>query len=175
VNAAHKVPQPTTPAPAPANDDFDDEITIERRVKVPASAGSEASRKTTTRLTKVDARLLAMARGEVEPDDPFGGLIPIYDNDDEEALEVEEAWLMLEPEAASSDAGEGLFADTVPTVRMRPHELLGLALEQRSTFFLSQMDGLRSVQDLAGICGLDDLSALEIVDELLRCGAIELR
>lgn len=176
MNAAHKVPQPTTPAPAPANDDFDDEITIERRVKVPASAGSEASRKTTTRLTKVDARLLAMARGEVEPDDPFGGLIPIYDNDDEEeALEVDEAWLMLEPEAASSDAGEFLLDQTVPAVRMCASELFALPLEQRSTFFLSQIDGRRSVGELVDICGLDDLSGLEIVDELLRLGAIELR
>jgi hypothetical protein len=175
VNAAHNVPQPTIPAPAAANDDFDDEITIECRVKVPAPVGSAASRKTTTRLTKVDARLLAMARGEVEPDDPFGGLIPIYDNDDDEALQVDEAWLMLEPEPASSDADEFLLGQTVPVVRMRASELFGLPLEQRSTFFLSQIDGRRSVAQLVDICGLDDLSGLEIVDELLRFGAIELR
>jgi hypothetical protein len=159
----------------PANDhDPDEEITIERRVKVPAHAGSDASRKTTTRLTKIDARLLAMARGEVEPDDPFGGLIPIYDNDDEEALEVDESWLMLDREPDSGD-GKGLFGDTIPSIRMRPHELFTLPLEQRSALFLSQIDGRRSVGDLVEICGLDDLSGLEIVDELLRLGAIELR
>ena len=181
VNAAHKVPQPTTttaPAPAPANDDFDDfddEITIECRVTVPAPAEPGPSRKTTTRLTKVDARLLAMARGEVEPDDPFGGLIPIYENDDEEALQVDEAWLMLEPEPGSSDADEFLLGRTIPAVRMRASELFGLSLEQRSTCFLSQIDGRRSVEELVDICGLDELSGLEIVDELLRLGAIELR
>jgi hypothetical protein len=173
VNAAHKVQQPTIPVPAAANDDFDDEFTIECRVKVQTPAGSAASRKTTTRLTKVDARLLAVARGELEPDDPFGGLIPIYDND--EALEVEESWLMLEPEAAPPGADEFLLGRTIPAVRMRASELFALPLEQRSTFFLSQIDGRRSVEELVDICGLDDLSGLEIVYELMRLGAIELR
>jgi hypothetical protein len=170
VNVAHKVPQPTTPAPAPANEDFDDEITIECRVKVQAPAEPAPSRRTTTRLTAVDARLLAIARGEVEPDpdDPFGGLIPIYDNDDE-------VWLKLDPEPPSSDADEFLFGQTVPAVRMRASELFALPLEDRSTFFLSQIDGRRTVEELIDICGLDDLSGLEIVDELLRLGAIELR
>ncbi len=176
MNAAHKVQQPTIPAPAAAaNDDFDDEITIERRLKVPTPVETEASRKTTTRLTKVDARLLAMARGEVEPEDPFGGLIPIYDNDDDEALEVDEAWLMLEPEEASCDADEFLLGRTIPAVRMRASELFALPLEQRSTFFLSQIDGRRSVEELVDICGLDDISGLEIVYDLMRLGAIELR
>jgi hypothetical protein len=177
VNAAPKVQQPTSPVPAAANDDFDEEITIECRVKVPTPAEAAASRKTTTRLTKVDARLLAMARGEIEPDDLFGGLIPIYDKDDAEALEAEQAWLMLEPEAeaAPSDADEFLLGRTIPAVRMRASELFALPLEQRSTLFLSQIDGRRSVEELVDICGLDDLTGLEIVYDLMRLGAIELR
>ncbi len=36
----------------------------------------------TTRLTVIDPDLLALARGEA-PVDPFGGLIPVYDEPDE--------------------------------------------------------------------------------------------
>ena len=159
--------------PAPANDQ-DEEITIERRVKVPPFATVDSTRKT-ARMTKVDSRLLAIARGELDPDDPFGGLIPIYDNDDEAAIEVEDAWLVLarDPEPAAAD--EGLFFDTVPSVRMRPHEIMALPLEPRSAFFLTQIDGKRTVGELVGVCKVDDLAGLEIIDELLRLGAIELR
>jgi hypothetical protein len=166
VTAAKKLPQPAAAAPA----DHDEEITIERRVTVRAS-GLEVSTRTTTRMTTIDAHLLAMARGEIEPDDPFGGLIPIYDNDDAEAIEVDERWLSLVPAPA---AVEGLFGDTVPSVRMRPHEIFALPLEARSVLFLWQIDGERTVEDLTAVCGLDALSALEIIDELLRYGVIDL-
>jgi hypothetical protein len=168
--AAQKTTQSTIPAPA---NDYHEEITIERRVKVQAPAADQATRKT-ARLTKVDSRLLAIARGDLELDDPFGGLIPIYDNDDE-ALQVDDAWLMLAHEPEPAFADEGLFGDTVPSVRMRAFEIMALPLEPRSAFFLTQVDGKRTVGELVRICKVDDLAGLEIIDELLRFGAIELR
>jgi hypothetical protein len=165
VTAAKNLPQPAAADPA----DHDEEITVERRVTVRASA-LECSGRATTRMTKIDARLLAMARGEIEPEDPFGGLIPIYENDDAEAHAVDERWLSLAP----GPAVEGLFGDTVPSVRMRPHEIFALPLEARSVLFLWQIDGQRTVGAVAATCGLDDMAALEIIDELLRYGVIEL-
>jgi len=170
VTAAKRLEQSTIPAPA---NDHDEEITIERRVKVPASATVDSTRKT-ARMTKVDSRLLAIARGDLEPDDPFGGLIPIYDSDDEAAVQVDDAWLVLARDPEPVCAAEGLFGDTVPSVRMHPHEIMALPLEPRSAFFLTQIDGKRTVGALVRVCKVDDLAALEIIDELLRFGAIEL-
>jgi hypothetical protein len=169
VTAAKKLPQPVLAAAiAPA--DQDEEITVERRVTVRA-VDLEPSGPVTMRMTKIDAHLLAMARGEIEPDDPFGGLIPIYDNDDMKPVEVEERWLSLAP---AGGAPEGIFGETVPSVRMRPHEIFALPLDPRSVLFLWQVDGRRTVEAVAAICGLDDLSTLEIIDELLRHGVIDL-
>ncbi len=161
--------QPST-IPAPRDDDHDEardddshEITIERRIS--------ATRRT-TRMTKVDERLLAIARGELDPDDPFGGLIPIYD--DEPTEEADESWLMLGAGPESSGENEGVFGDVVPTLRVLPGELLTIGLLPRAAFFASQVDGKRTVAELTSICALDDLAGLEIIDELLRMGAIDL-
>lgn len=170
--AVKKIAAPTVPSND--HDDYEDyeEITVERLVKVPAAAADASTRKT-ARLSKIDSRLLAIARGELDPDDPFGGLIPIYDIDtDEEALEVDDAWLVVQPDPVTT---ERLFGDAVPAVRLRPRELESLPIEPRSTLFLSQVDGKRTVTELVRLCRLEELTGLEIVDELLRLGAIELR
>jgi len=143
---------------------YNDEITMVRRV-APASPAP------TARMPKIDERLLAIARGDLDCDDPFGGLIPIYENDVTNGLD--DGWLVLdsEPEPSSS---EGMFGSVVPCLRMQPYELLGLALSERSRFFVSQIDGKRTVGKLIDVCRLDDLDGLEIIDELLRMGAIAL-
>lgn len=169
MTAAKKLPQPAAADPAhPA--DRDEEITIERRITM-RSDGLDLSGPATTRMNKIDAHLLAMARGEIEPEDPFGGLIPIYDIDEASAIDVDEKWLTLTPAPACV---EGMFGATVPSLRMRPDEIFELPLEARSVLFLWQIDGQRTVEAVAAICGLDDLSALEIIDELLRHGVIDL-
>jgi len=164
VTAAQRVPS-TIPAPPEERDDYE-EITIERRI---------SAMRRTTQMTKVDERLLAIARGELDPDDPFGGLIPIYDNDDEPAQDVEENWLMLGSGPESTGESEGLFGDTVPMLRVLHDELLTIGLAPRAAFFASQIDGKRTVGELTSICAIDDLTGLEVVDELLRTGVIDLR
>ena len=44
----------------------------------------------------------------------------------------------------------------------------------RAGFLVAQIDGVRTVEQLIEICGLEELESLEIIDELLRMGAIEL-
>ena len=149
--------------------DNDDEITIERvrfAPEVDVLAGP-----VTMRMTKVDERLLAIARGEIEPDDPFGGLIPIYDDPAEELAAHEPEWLDLTPEPRAEPS---LFTNIVPRVRVRADELLSLPLDERSSLFVSQVDGRRTLEEILDACGLDELSGLEAIDDLLRYGAIVL-
>jgi hypothetical protein len=151
--------------------DQDDEITIERRVRVPPDAEYLAG-PVTTRMTKVDERLLAIARGELEPDDPFGGLIPIYDDLEHEVVVPHEPdWLVLTPEPREEPS---LFANIVPRVCLRPDELFSLPLDEHCSLFVSQVDGRRTLEEIIDACGLDELSGLEAVDDLLRHGAIVL-
>ncbi len=68
------------PRPLP-REEANDEITIERRSKMPRPPVSQAI---TRRVPVVDSWLIAVARGEVDPDeDPFGGLIPVDDDGNE--------------------------------------------------------------------------------------------
>ncbi len=148
--------------------DPDDEITVERRVRI-ATEAEYPSGPITTRMTKVDERLLAIARGDLDPEDPFGGLIPIYDDDELVAREPE--WLVLTPEPRAEPS---LFASIVPRVRMRPDELFSLPLDERCSLFVSQVDGRRTLEQIVDACGFDELAGLEAIDDLLRYGAIVL-
>lgn len=149
--------------------DPDDEITIERRVRVPIDVEMTGGR-ITTRMTKIDERLLAIARGDVDPDDPFGGLIPIYE-DDREVDEVDAGWLVLAPEPS---ADTSLFGNIVPRVRLRTDELFALPLDEHCSLFVSQVDGKRTLEEVIDACGFDELTGLETIDDLLRFGAIVL-
>ena len=78
-----------------ASEDLDDdERTLQRAPQIPLRARPPPALRPTLRVPYTDERLLAIARGEMEPDetfvpegeDPFGGLIPV-DDDDLGALE----------------------------------------------------------------------------------------
>ena len=86
--------------------------TIERRVRVVPRHPRAFETKLTRRMPRIDPQLLALARGETEKsappagtdagaEDPFGGLIPV--NDDDEAIsitDVDAGWMSsdVEPE-----------------------------------------------------------------------------
>lgn len=68
----------------------DQEITIERQTPRPLAPPLPITRKMTApfaptrRVPVVDAWLIAVAKGEIDPeDDPFGGLIPVDDDGNE--------------------------------------------------------------------------------------------
>ncbi len=70
----------TSPKHARFRDD-EEEITIERR-RIARTEPLPFTEKITRRVPVVDVWLLAVARGEADPDvDPFGGLIPLDDFD----------------------------------------------------------------------------------------------
>ncbi|MDB4947077.1 MAG: hypothetical protein JWP97_6611 [Labilithrix sp.] len=160
----------------------DDEITIERRVRLPAPGGELVSSRKTTKMGAVDARLLAIARGEEEPDtlrppppaavaadDPFGGLIPV--DDDGEACEIDDDWLFYDdaPEPAPPVA---IFLTSVPRLRVTSASLVSLPLDARSGFLLSHIDGLRTVEELIDAASLPAEDALEVLALLANLGAI---
>jgi len=65
--------------------DTDAERTLECAAPIRASDPFRVALAPTRRMPQVDPRLLAIVRGEIDPeqevvlDDPFGGLIPVYD------------------------------------------------------------------------------------------------
>lgn len=61
----------------------DDEITVERRVRMRPTR-PPVPQAVTRRVPVVDSWLIAVSRGDVDPDDdPFGGLIPVDDDGNE--------------------------------------------------------------------------------------------
>ena len=119
----------------------------------------------------IDERLLAIARGEIDPEDPFGGLIPIYET--ENTTEVDDSWLLPnENEDAGSE--DSVFGHVVPRLRLQPDQLMAVPMSDACRFFASQVDDKRTVGELIDACRMDDLEGLEAIDELMRMGVIEL-
>ena len=166
----------------------DDEITIERRVRVPEADGEEVGARKTTKMGKVDARLIAIARGDVEPDnlfdllliddpfgdlvpvdDPFGGLVPVYDDPTGSALDDD--WLRVDDEHVAPSASSPA-SSAVPRLRMRAAAIVALPLDPRSGFLLSHIDGLRTVEEVIDVSNLSADDAREVMAVLVGLGAI---
>jgi hypothetical protein len=143
----------TLPAPART----EEEITMERRVTVRTLPATHP----TAPVLELDPNLLAEARG----DDPFGGLIPIYD----EVVEDEDGWASTDSELPDRPANQ-----MVARLLMAQHDLLGLPHDPRHGFVLCQIDGKRTVAEIADVCQLFDGEALDILAQLAALGAIEL-
>lgn len=183
-----------------------EDITVERKVAVPQGAHAPLSSRLTTRMPRIDARLLAIARGDAEPeaeaarwgpppaapaptsdppfgdlipvpdDDPFGGLIPV-DDDGNELETLDEQWLLSDeqPAPASSAPLPAITYEGVPHLRLPPEQIAALPIGPRSGFLLPHVDGHRTVEELVDECHLSASDTLDVLVELLRSGAIELR
>ena len=123
----------------------DDEITIERKVKVVEA--EQLFVRATTKMGAVDARLIAIARGEIDPevdcdlfvmDDPFGGLIPVGDDEPAhgEFTSLDDEWLLEEVDAELDDPTadfvvppQVIAMSATPRLCMRASELVALPLD----------------------------------------------
>lgn len=154
----------------------DEEVT---RIRVSDADRKPLPVRETTRMAKVDARLLAMARGEIEPDDvsallilddPFGGLIPVHD-DEEENLDD---WLVFDDAESEPFARlePPLARSAVPRMCMAAAELVALPLDHRSGFLLSHIDGQRSVEEIIDVSHLSADDTLEVLSALVALRAI---
>jgi hypothetical protein len=148
-------------------------ITIERRAKLPLSAwpappSKSFTTRATTRMAAIDPALLAAARGDTAPtapppgEDPFGGLIPVYDDEDT----LDDRWDSIAPARTA--------AQMVPRLLMEQHDLLELPRDPRHGFVLCQIDGRRTVAEIADACQLLDGEACDILAQLAALGAVEL-
>lgn len=156
----------------------EEEITIERRVRLPEADRKPLLARETTRMAKVDSRLLAIARGELEPeevstllilDDPFGGLIPVCER--EEAEENLDDWLMFD-DSELEVVGSPIARSAVPRLCMRATELVALPLDHRSGFLLSHIDGQRTVEEIIDVSHLSPDDTLEVIGALVALRAI---
>jgi hypothetical protein len=144
------------------DDDMPEEITEEWTVKRRIIDREALAAHPTRRMPKIDDELLAMARGEVDPaqdmldaasvsasaddDDPWGGLIPVFD----------------------------VTLASVPRLVMTHTQLVALPIDHRAGFLLSHIDGIRTVEELVDICHLSAEDAMQVVDALLALGAIDI-
>lgn len=156
----------------------DDEITIARRIAIPAAARAEYVARATTKIAMVDARLLAIARGDVEPephvdlsrvDDPFGGLIPV---DEDEAIEISDEWLEEVPADLYGVRKDAIPFSAVPRIVMETSRLVALPLDHRSGFLLSHIDGVRSYGEIIDVANLSPEDTFEVLMALVGLGAL---
>jgi len=166
----------------------DDEITIERKVKVVEA--EQLFVRTTTKMGAVDARLIAIARGEIDPevecdlfvmDDPFGGLIPVGDDEPapDEFTGLDDDWVLEEIDAELDDPATHFVVppqvipmSATPRLCMRASELVALPLDHRSGFLLSHIDGKRTVENVIDVSHLSPSDSLEAIGSLIALGAI---
>jgi len=157
----------------------EEEVTIERRVRLPAADRAPLVARETTRMAKIDARLLAIARGEVEPDqvspllildDPFGGLIPVLER--EEPEENLDDWLLFDDSEPVAMLDPPIANSAVPRLCMRATELVALPLDHRSGFLLSHIDGKRTVEEIIDVSHLSPEDTLEVIGGLVALRAI---
>jgi hypothetical protein len=126
----------------------------------------------TMRMLAIDEDLLALARGDrgetiLDPtahpgaeDDPFDGLIPVFDD----------SASMPPPERTAST----LDLTAVPRITMADDELRSLPLDHRHGFVLCRVDGQRSLAKIATMAGLPREKICGIVELLLALGVIEM-
>ena len=168
----------------------DDEITIERKVKFVER--EQLYVRETTKMGAVDARLIAIARGEVDPevdcdlfvmDDPFGGLILVDDEEplNQELAAIDDEWLLEDVDAEpDSDDQPADFVvpprvipmTATPRLCMRAADLVALPLDHRSGFLLSHIDGKRTIEEVIDVSHLSPIDTLEVIGSLIALGAI---
>ncbi len=162
----------------------DDEITIERKVKVVER--EQLYLRKTTEMGAVDARLIAIARGEIDPevdcelfvmDDPFGGLILVDDEEPvtHELAEIDDEWLLEDVDDQPGDfvvPPQAIPMTATPRLCMRAAELVALPLDHRSGFLLSHIDGKRSIEEVIDVSHLSPKDTLEVIGALIALGAI---
>ena len=80
-----------------------------------------------------------------------------------------------ESEASGSDIRRVVPLSAVPWLVVTYDELRRLPLDKRTGFIVSLIDGRCTVEMLLDVSGMPEDETLDIIRELLRLGAVELR
>jgi hypothetical protein len=65
--------------------------------------------------------------------------------------------------------------ECVPVVALELVEMKNVAMDPRSAFFVSRIDGFSTVSTLFDVCGMSHDESLEILNDLLELGIVVLR
>lgn len=111
-----------------------------------------------TEISKIDLRLLAIARGHLA--DPSS--VPMNN------LEA------AEPVLAEVQVATPTRSGLVPTLRLCSDAIRHLLISDEARLLVAHVDGTRTVEQIFGMCDLDERESGWMLDELVRFGAIEL-
>lgn len=128
---------------------------------------------------------------EVEAeDDPYGGLIPVEDEESEEPEEVGDlldeddpfgGLVEAEPDPMDPISHSGIVAaGRLPVVAVTPRllvdarEIPSLPIDPRGAFMLTLVDGIQSLEEILDICAMPQDEALELIEKLRLMGVIEI-
>ena len=126
------------------------------------------------------------------PDDPFGGLIPVDDEEELGAADSSEpdeldfglgddpfgGLVPVEPEPLSHSAivatgNLPIVAMQTPRLLIDAREIPTLPIDPRGAFMLTLVDGIQSLEEILDTCAMPQAEALDLIDKLRLMGVIE--
>jgi hypothetical protein len=134
---------------------------------------------------------LALRAAEEAPaptDDPFGGLIPVDEEElsDEDLISDDPGFVeglpIVAPMAArrtfapSEPPADELIAisSIIPKLLLPPMEIAKLPIDSRAAFILSHVDGIQSMEEILDICAMSEDEAVDLLEKLRAMGVITL-
>jgi hypothetical protein len=118
---------------------------------------------------------------EDEEADPFGGLIPVPDSGrgsvsafeglGELQLDLDDP---IELVPSVPRLGELLTARKIPRLLVGPKELSKLPMDPRAAFIVGHVDGMQSVEEILDVCPMPAAEALGTIERLCSMGVLSL-
>jgi hypothetical protein len=131
--------------------------------------------------------------------DPFGGLIPVVDDEDDNSFQNLDLATFdghdgppdlplftssSRPKSASrprsveppaeEEGGLVALSSLVPKMLVDPRAIAQLPVDPRAAFILSHIDGIQSMEEILDICPMPEAEALELMENLRLLGVISL-
>jgi hypothetical protein len=116
-------------------------------------------------------------------DDPYGGLIPVEDDDDALGIDIDiviaghgadspDSTAIVEPSADSRRLVAMTSQSRIPRLLLGPNEIAKLPMDPRAAFLTSFIDGTQSMEEILDVCAMPEAEALELMERLRTLGAI---
>ncbi len=106
--------------------------------------------------------------------DPYGGLIPVVNDDDDSDEDGSEEHTAIVEASADSSRLAAMTSRQVPRLLVGPKEIAKLPMDPRAAFILGHIDGIQSMEEILDVCAMPEADALELVERLRAMGVIAL-
>ena len=113
--------------------------------------------------------------GEAEISDPFGGLIPVDEEDEVPAPHDDRGTAIVSAGAMIPALAKMTSHTGVPEVVKSAAEIATLPIDHRAGFLLAHIDGMQSMEEILDVCAMPENEALELIELLRSMGVIEIR